>query len=451
MDYYKIKKGLDINLTGEADKTVKALKQSKIYALRPADFNGITAKVLVKEGETVAAGDVLFVDKATERVRVVAPVSGTVCKVERGERRRLLSIQIEADATQRYKQFDLSALQTNQPEAIVHLLLESGLFAFLRQRPYDVVPSPEALPKAIFVSTFSSMPLAADFSFVVQGQEDDFKAGADLLARIAPLHIGVSPAQQGAAFLPKEGQRVAIACFDGKNPAGNVGVQINHVAPINKGEVVWTLGAEAVLFIGRLLRTAQVDLQRTIAVAGSEIVTPSYVQAKVGTQLSVILEQQIKTATYHQRIINGNPLVGSKSESTDFLGAYTTEVCVIPEGDDRHELFGWIMPRFDQFSVNRSYCSWLMGKKKYTLDARIKGGERHMIMSAEYEKVFPMDIYPSYLVQAIITGDIDRQEALGIYEVAPEDFAVAEFVCSSKLELQRIVREGLELLFKENA
>ena len=295
------------------------------------------------------------------------------------------------------------------------------------------------------------MPLAADFSFVVAGQENDFKAGISALSHIAKVHVGVNPEQLNTKLLPIEANNVDVACFKGLNPAGNVGVQINHVAPVNKGEVVWTLAPELVVVIGRLLRTGQVDFTRTIAVAGSEVITPQYVKVKIGAKLSDILANNLKPVEHNVRIINGNPLVGEKASLNDFLGAHVTEVTAIPEGDDIHEVLGWICPRLDQFSVNRSYFSWLSGKKEYNLDSRIKGGPRHMIMSGEYESVFPMDIFPSYLVKAIITGDIDQQEALGIYEVAPEDFAPAEFVCSSKLELQRIVREGLEILRKENA
>ena len=331
------------------------------------------------------------------------------------------------------------------------LLLETGLFGYLRQRPYDVVPSPEVAPRDIFVSAFSTMPLAADFSFVVSGQEEDFKSGITALAHIAKVHVGVNPEQLNTKLLPIEAENVEVACFKGLNPAGNVGVQINKIAPVNKGEVVWTLAPELVVVLGRLLRTGQVDFTRTIAVAGSEVTTPQYVKAKVGAKLSDVLANNIKPADHSVRIINGNPFVGEKATTEDFLAAHSTEITVIPEGDDVNEVLGWICPRLNQFSVNRSYFSWLLGKKEYNLDSRIKGGARRMIMSGEYESVFPMDIYPSYLVKSIITGDIDQQEALGIYEVAPEDFAPAEFVCSSKLELQRIVREGLEILRKENA
>ena len=451
MDIYKIKRGLDLRLTGEAQHSVVEAKPSSEYALRPLDFLGVTPKVLFKEGISVLAGTPLFVDKATEKVKFVAPVSGIVTNVERGERRKLLSIRIQPDTVQAAKTFEIPTAGQRNAENMTALLLETGLFGYLRQRPYDVVPSPEVAPRDIFVSAFSTMPLAADFSFVVSGQEEDFKSGITALAHIAKVHVGVNPEQLNTKLLPIEAENVEVACFKGLNPAGNVGVQINKIAPVNKGEVVWTLAPEIVVVLGRLLRTGQVDFTRTIAVAGSEVTTPQYVKAKVGAKLSDVLANNIKPADHSVRIINGNPFVGEKATTEDFLAAHSTEITVIPEGDDVNEVLGWICPRLNQFSVNRSYFSWLLGKKEYNLDSRIKGGARHMIMSGEYESVFPMDIYPSYLVKAIITGDIDQQEALGIYEVAPEDFAPAEFVCSSKLELQRIVREGLEILRKENA
>ncbi len=446
---YKIKKGLDLNLKGAAGQSLRKVENAKTYAVAPSDFHGLTPRLLVKEGDVVAAGSPLFVDKATERVKVVSPVSGKVAAIVRGERRKLLHICIEADAVQEYKTFKTPDADKATADEVRELLLESGLFALLRQRPYDVVASAEDTPKSIFVSAFSKMPLAADFTFVAKGQEEDFKLGVKTLAKLAKVHVGISPEQINTPLLPLAEAEVTV--FDGPNPAGNVGVHINHLDPVNKGEVVWTLAPEEVIFVGRLMRTGKVDMTRRIAVAGSQVKEPAYAEVKAGAPLADILNGQL-AKTEHVRIIDGNPLVGKKSSLAGYLGAHTTEVCAIPEGDDVNELFGWIAPRFNDFSTSRSYFSWLFGRsKKYDLDCRIKGGERHMIMSAEYERVFPMDIYPSYLVKAIITGDIDRQEALGIYEVAPEDFAVAEFIDSSKLELQRIVREGLDILRKENS
>lgn len=446
---YKIKKGLDIMLEGAAEQQLAVCPLAETYAVKPADFNGIVPKLAVKEGCSVKAGDPLFVDKATEKIAVVSPVSGTVKAIERGERRKLLRICIESDGKQDYKSFNAPDPEKASGEEVYALMLEAGMAAFLRQRPYDVIADPEQKPKSIFVSAFSTMPLAADFSFVAKGREGDFKTGIAALSCIAPVYVGINPQQINSELLPITHAKVSV--FSGPNPAGNVGVQINHIDPVNKGETVWTMGAEHVIMLGELFRTGKVNLTRRIAVAGSMITAPAYVETLIGAPMTSIIGDKIK-GTGHVRIIGGNPLVGERSGMDDYLGAFCTEVCAIPEGDDVNEAFGWIMPRLNQFSTSRSYFSWLFGKsKKYDLDCRIKGGERHIIMSGEYDRVFPMDIYAGYLIKAIITGDIDRQEALGIYEVAPEDFAVAEFVDSSKLELQKIVREGLDLLRKENA
>jgi len=293
------------------------------------------------------------------------------------------------------------------------------------------------------------MPLAGDFEYELLGNEKDFQTGLSALAKIAKVCLGVGRQQSSEVLI--KAKDVEVNIFDGPCPAGNVGVQVNNVSPVNKGEVVWTVDPTAVIFFGRLFNTGKVDLTRTVAVAGSEVKQPAYVDALVGTPIAVITNNNIDDAR-KLRVINGNPLTGRQCTLEDYLGAHTSEVTVIPEGDDKNELLGWILPRFKQFSANRSYFSWLLGKnKEYALDARVKGGERKIIMSGEYDRVLPMDIFGEYLIKSIIAGDIDRQEQLGIYEVSPEDFAVAEFVDSSKLELQKIVREGLDILRKENA
>ncbi len=446
---YKIKKGLDLTLEGKAQENLVEATMSGEYAVMPTDFQGIVPRAMVKEGDSVKAGQVLFSDKATEQIQFVSPVSGTVVGVDRGDRRKLLRFRVKADKEQSFKDFGTTDVASLTADKLKALMLESGLFAFFRQRPYDVIASPTDTPKAIFVSAFSKMPLAANFTFVAKGNEADFKLGVRALAKLAPVYVGICPEQINTELLPVEDAKVNV--FDGPNPSGNVGVQINHVSPVNKGEVVWTYGAEMVITLGRLLRTGHVVLSRRIAVAGSCVSKPGYVETLIGAPLADVLNGQLET-TEHVRVINGNPFVGEKASTDGFLSAFSTEVCCIPEGDNVDEAFGWIAPRLNDYSTSHSYFSWLFGKKRaYNLDCRIKGGERHMIMSAEYERVFPMDIYPSYLIKAILTGDIDRQEALGIYEVAPEDFAVAEFIDSSKLELQRIVREGLDILRKENA
>ncbi len=442
----KLHKGLNINLKGRAAEQKIQLKSNGKYALMPDDFEGVTPKVVVKEGDKVQAGDALFVNKQYPEVKFASPVSGTVSAVVRGERRKVLCVKVDADAQQSFVDFGKKDVAKLDGKAVIDALLEAGIFGYVNQLPYAVSTNPSVMPKAIFVSALRDKPLAADFEFEVKGQEADFQTGITALSKIAKTYLGVGV---GSALENVKDAEVNI--FDGKCPAGNVGVQVNHIDPVNKGEVVWTIGdPTVVLFIGRLFNTGKVDLRRTVALCGSEIKNPAYVDMLVGEELSTLLSNSYD-AQKSVRIINGNVLTGKTTTKEGFLGAHSSEITVIPEGNDADEVLGWILPRFNQFSVSRSYFSWLCGKKSYALDARIKGGERHMIMSGEYDKVLPMDIYGEYLIKAIITGDIDRQEALGIYEVSPEDFALAEFVDSSKLELQRIVREGLNVLRKENA
>ncbi len=443
----KLRKGLDINLKGEAAKELLAgVVEPKSYALVPDDFPGVTPKVVVKEQEYVMAGGPLFVDKNHPEVKFVSPVSGVVTSVERGDRRKVLKIVVEAADEQDYEEFGKKDVARLSAEEVKNVLLEAGLFAYIKQRPYDVIADPSVAPRAIFVSAFDSAPLAPDFEIALKGEENNFQTGLDALAKIANVYLGISVKQQSAALTGA--RNATVTAFDGPHPAGNVGVQINNVAPVNKGETVWTIDPQAVIFIGRLLNTGRVDFTRTVAVTGSEVVKTGYCKLKVGALLTSVFAGNT-TKNKHLRYISGNVLTGKQVGPNDYLGAFHSQLTVMPEGDETNEMFGWIMPRFDQFSVNRSYFSWLMGKKKYVLDARIKGGERHMIMSNEYDRVFPMDILPEYLIKAIIAGDIDRMEALGIYEIAPEDFALCEFVCSSKMELQHIVRSGLDALRAE--
>lgn len=389
----------------------------------------------------------MFIDKNHPEVKFVSPVSGVVTSVERGARRKVMSITVEAAAEQDFEEFGRKEVASMDAQAVKEALLESGMFAFVRQRPYDVIADPSVAPRAIFVSAFDSSPLAPDFEFVLKGQEADFQTGLSALAKIAKTYLGVSVHQTSSALTGAKD--VAVTVFDGPHPAGNVGVQINHIAPVNKGETVWTVDPQAVIFIGRLFNTGRVDLTRTVALTGSEVLKPAYCKLKVGALLTNVFAGNV-TPDSELRYISGNVLTGKQISANGFLGAFHSQLTVIPEGSGVHEMLGWIMPRTGDFSVSHSYFSWLSGRKKeYVLDARVKGGERHMIMSNEYDRVFPMDILPEYLIKAIIAGDIDRMEALGIYEVAPEDFALCEFVCSSKMELQRIVREGLDMLRKE--
>ena len=454
----KLRKGLDLPLKGAAQQQKLPVTPTGLYALVPDDFVGVVPKVLVREGDHVLAGEPLFANKQCEEVTFASPVSGTVKAVVRGERRKVLCVQVEADKEQQWKDFGKKDVAAMDGPQVLQALLQAGLFGYIDQLPYAVSTTPDTKPKAIFVSALRDKPLAADFQYEVKGQEREMLTALAALAKMAPVHLGVGSLQADllSAVQQQLPTGVEVTVFDGPCPAGNVGVQVNHVSPVNKGEVVWTIGDPTVLlFIGRLLLTGRVDLRRTVALCGSEVSAPAYADMLVGQQLTTLLmngavpEADVREGNV--RIIRGNILTGCPCQPDHFLGAHESEVTVIPEGNHADELLGWIMPRLKQFSVSRSYFSWLCPKKQFTADARIKGGERHIIMSGEYDRVLPMDIYGEYLIKAIITGDIDRQEQLGIYEVSPEDFALAEFVDSSKLELQRIVREGLDILRKENA
>ena len=444
----KLRKGLNIHLKGTAAQTKRVVGACTEYVVRPDTFEGVVPKLVVHEGDRVEVGDALFVDKNFPEVRFASPVSGTVKAVERGERRKILGIRLQADEVQKFHDFGRRDVSTLSADEVKSALLEAGLFGYIYQLPYAVSTNPQAMPKAIFVSALRDMPLANNFEYELQGNERDFQTGLTALSKMATTHLGIGKNQKADALV--NAKDVEVTVFDGPCPAGNVGVQVNQISPVNKGEVVWTVDPTFVIFFGRLFNTGKVNLLRTIALGGSAMASPMYVDALIGTPFSVILKDAL-TRQEDLRLINGNPLTGTKSCLEDSVGVRTSEITAIPEGADANEMFGWIMPRTNQFSTSRSYFSWLMGKKEYDLDARVKGGERHIIMSGEYDSVLPMDIYGEFLIKAIIVGDIDKMEQLGIYEVSPEDFALAEFVDSSKLELQRIVRQGLNMLRKENA
>ncbi|MCC8172166.1 MAG: Na(+)-translocating NADH-quinone reductase subunit A [Parabacteroides sp.] len=440
----KIKKGLDINLKGKASEAMLGGGQSETYAIVPDSFNGITPKVTARVGDKVKAGSVLMVDKNRPEIKFVSPVSGEVIAVNRGEKRKVLSIVVKPDAKNEYEDFGVKKVTSLTGEQIKEALLNAGMWPYIKQRPYDRVANPEDTPRDIFVSAFYTAPLAPDFDFILKGQEADFQAGLDALAKLTPgkVYVGV---KNGSAVAPKG---VETVLFEGPHPAGNVGVQINHIKPVNKGETVWTVNPADVIVIGRLFNKGIADFTRLVVVTGSQTSERGYVKSMAGATIASLLKGRMLPG--NNRIISGNVLTGVRVTENDYLYAYDNQVTVIPEGDDVYELFGWAMPRFDQFSQSHTYFSWLLGKgKEYVMDARIKGGKRAMILSNEYDQVFPMDIMPEYLLKAIIAFDIDKMENLGIYEVAPEDFALCEFVDISKIEIQKIVREGLDQLYKE--
>lgn len=443
----KLKKGLDIQLKGKPEKVLLTGKHSESYAIVPDNYNGITPKVVVRPGDKVKAGSVLIIDKTYPEIKFVSPVSGEVTAVNRGEKRKVLSVVVKPDAEFEYEDFGKKNVSALSSEEVKETILNAGLWPCIKQRPYDIIARPAEAPRDIFVSAFYTAPLAPNFDFVIKGQENDFQTGLDALAKLTSgkLYVGI---KKGSTI---KVQNAEVYEFEGPHPAGNVGVQINNIKPVNKGEVVWTVRPDDVILIGRLFNTGKADFTRLIALTGSELSKTGYVKALPGCNINSLVDGMLKPTQGHIRIISGDVLTGTKVSKDDFLGFYDTQISTIPEGDEVHEFFGWATLGANKFSAGKTFLSSLLGglKKERIIDARIKGGKRAMIMSNEYDKVFPMDIFPEYLLKAIIAFDIDKMENLGIYEVAPEDFALCEVVDTSKIEIQKIVRNGLDLLYKE--
>lgn len=437
MSNFKLKKGVNLSLAGAIADTTVATASPKRFAIVPDDFTGIIPRLDVKEGDKVLAGDALFHDKNHPQIKITSPVSGTVETIERGERRKILSIVITPDSENQFKVFN-----TNDAK---ELLLESGLWAAMRQRPYDIVPDPEVTPRDIFVTAFDSAPLAASMSIQLAGKDAYLQKGVDALAKMTAgkVHVGCAP----DAELSLKGCEVNT--FAGPHPAGNAGVQLANVKPVNKGEVVWTLDAVAVARFGELIATKKLPVETIVAVVGENVTTPKLVKCTIGADIVSLTDGNIADAAA-SRIISGNVLTGVKVAANGYLRFPYRQITVIPEVKDDAEFMGWASLSPKKFSLYRSFTCRLFGAKKpFSFDSKLNGGERAIIMSGEYDRMLPMDIYAEFLIKAIIAFDIDKMEQLGIYEVAPEDFALAEFADTSKLPLQHIVREGLDKLRKE--
>lgn len=444
-----LRKGLDINLEGKAPEQLADAPLAAEYALSPLDFEGVTPKLLVKVGDEVKAGTPLFFNKYNERVLFTSPVSGTVAAINRGEKRKVLSVTVTPSAERSYEEFAKPDLGKASREEVVEMLLRAGLWPMLVQRPYGIIADPNDTPKAIFVSAFDSAPLAPDYNFVLKTERRNLEKGIEVLRKLTPgkVHLSVRAKAEGemASLAGAE-----VHTFAGKHPVGNVGVQIHHIDPINKGEKVWTVNIQDLAIIGRLFNEGRVDMTKIVALTGSEVEQPGYVRIIAGARIDSLLGGKIRKQAEGDsvRIISGNVLTGTKSSMEGFVGFYANQLTVIPEGN-KFELLGWAMPRFKKFSVSRAYFSWLCPKKAYRLDTNLNGGERPFVVTGLYEQYLPMDIYPMYLLKACLAGDIDKMENLGIYEVTEEDFALCEFVDPSKIEIQQIIRDGINLMIKE--
>ena len=443
----RIKKGLNINLVGAAEQTTSKAVLSNVYAIQLSDFHGITPKMIVKQGAEVKAGEPLFYNKNMEDMLFVSPVSGELVEIERGDRRRILTLKILADKTQ--EAFAGAALDVEKAskEELKAALLKSGCWPFIKQRPYDVVANPDATPKSIFVSGYSSAPLQADLDYVLQGKEKELQAAITALGKLTPGKVHVTVGGSGNSPLATL-NGIELHKVSGPHPAGLVGTHISKLDPINKGETVWTVSPQDLVIIGEYLLTGKFNAERVVALAGSSVKAPKYYSTKIGAEISTFLYASgVNEENF--RVINGDVLTGTKSKPDGFLGFYNNTVTVIPEGDD-YELFGWNKPIFNKISATRALTfSWMQPNKKYELDTNTNGEHRAFVVTGQYEEVFPMDIFPMQLLKACMVKDLDEMEQLGLYEVVPEDFSLTEFICISKQPHQKIIREGLDLLQKE--
>jgi Na+-transporting NADH:ubiquinone oxidoreductase subunit A len=445
----KIKKGLDIKMNGQAEKIYVKAPRAQTYAIKPGDWHGLTPKIIPKLCDEVKVGTPIFYDKYHPEVKFCSPVSGILSSINRGERRRIIEVVVEDDGKDTAESFKHGDPAGMKREEIVENLLNSGLWPLIRRRPYTVIARTDEVPKSIFISAFDTAPLAPDYDFLLKDAVDDFQWGVNVLKQLT----------EGRVFLNLDGRYPSIRTlsnikgaeinhFKGPHPAGNVGIQIHNLDPINKGDVIWVVQPQDVVTIGRLFKNGKYDPSVVVALTGARVEKPQYYKIIRGTQVAPILEKQLKEGD--NRVISGNVLNGKMiNPETGYVGFLDSQVTVIREGN-YHELFGWMMPGLRKMSVSRSFASrWLMPNRKYDMDTNFHGGARPFVMTGEYEKVLPMDIYPMQLLKAILVNDIDKMEQLGIYEIDEEDLALCEFVCTSKTPVTKIVRDGLRSMRKE--
>ncbi|MCO6494857.1 MAG: Na(+)-translocating NADH-quinone reductase subunit A [Bacteroidetes bacterium] len=444
----KLRKGYDIRLSGTAPKFEMAEFQSRIFAIKPKDFYGLVPRLLVEQGSEVKAGSPLFQDKANESIVFTSPVSGEVVEIIRGERRVILEIRILADSKNEFVDFGKSNPKDLNAEEIKSKLLSSGCWTLIRQRPFNKVPQTEITPKNIFISGFDSTPYATDLEYVVTGEEQNLQTGIDALCKLTQgkIYLGLSKKQEGNSIFEKL-HNVETTYFEGPHPAGNVGVQIHHTAPINKDETVWTISPQDLVTIGKLFNQGVYDTNRLFSISGDPVKKRGYFRSYIGAQVTKAIENNLSNE--HVRIISGNPLTGDKINKDGFIGTFHNSISVIEEGDEP-EFFGWLFPTYKRPSLSKTFTSYMQPQAEYKVNTNMHGEERAFVMSGEYDKVLPMDILPLQFFKACYTFDIDNMEGLGIYEIVEEDIALCEFVCTSKMPLQQILREAIIYLEKES-
>ncbi len=442
----RIKKGLDIKLKGQAETVTQEAISSNVFTLKPEDFHSIIPKLSIKVGAKLKAGDAVLFNKSNEDMKFVSPVSGEVIDIIRGEKRKLLAIKIQADSEQQFVDFGAKDSKSMEADDIKSHLLATGCWPFITQRPYAVIADPAKTPKAIFISGYASAPLAADYDYVLAGKESELQAAITALSKLTSGEVHVSVGKKSNSPLAGLSD-VTLHKVSGPHPSGNVGTQIAQIDPVNKGEVVWTVTPQDLVIIGELLLTGKFNAERIVALAGSSVAAPKYYKTKIGATIASIVEGKLNDGEH--RIISGNVLTGTNQGLKGTLGYYDNMVTVISEGND-YEFFGWTMPVFNKISTTRALTfSWLFPNKKFDLNTNTNGEHRAFVVTGNYEEVFPLDIFPMQLLKACMYKDLDEMEQLGMYEVAPEDFALTEFVCVSKQPHQEIIRKGLDLMLKE--
>ncbi|HRK28266.1 MAG TPA: Na(+)-translocating NADH-quinone reductase subunit A [Chitinophagales bacterium] len=445
----KLKRGFDINIKGKPQKEVSTLK-SRTYAVTPTDFFGISPipKLLVNVGDEVKAGDPLFFDKKNPDILHVAPVSGEVVEIKRGDKRAIGEVVILADDKMTYRPLERMRISSASREEVVKHMLATGCWPFLRQRPYNVIADPEVTPKHIFISGFDNAPLAPDYDFVMEGQKEDFQAGIEVLKKLTSgkVHLSVN-GKSTPSKTYAEAKGIELHTVSGPHPSSCVGVQIHHISPIAKGQVVWTINPQDVLVLGRVFNHGQFNTERFIAVGGTHVAKPQYFRTYLGASVESLTANNL--TGNHVRFISGNVLTGTKIAQNEHLGFFHHQLSVIEEGD-RYELFGWLLPSYPRPSLSRTFTGFLSPSKEYAVNTNTHGEHRAMVLTGAYEEVTPMDILPMQLLKAIITNNLDLMEGLGIYEVVEEDLALCEFVCPSKTDVQHILRNGLEMMREQS-
>ncbi len=441
-------KGFDIILEGEAEKR-RLDVQARTFAVQPPNYKGIAPipKMEVETGQEVEAGDPLFFDKAHPDVKFVAPVSGEVIAVNRGDKRAITEVVILADKTQQYRKLNPPDPASCSREELQAFLMEHGGWSLIRQRPFQILPAQGDVPRDIFISTFDSAPLAPDLNHVVEGRGEAFQKGLDVLARLTDGEVWLGLDARGVkAPSPVFTQAAGVkkCWFRGKHPIGNVGVQIHHIRPIRSGEKVWTLNVQDVITIGAMFTEGRFNAARVVALSGAELKQTGYVNTYLGANIGDLIAGNLQND--HVRIISGDVLSGAQKERSSFLDAFDDQITVVEEGDD-YEMFGWLAPSYRRPTTSRTYLSNLLfPKEPFHANTNTHGEKRAFVVTGQYEDVLPMDVLPQHLFKAILAGDIERMEGLGILELSEEDVALCEFACTSKQSLQEILRDGLEMM-----